>query len=304
MSVEMESFRIVSEGIVRIRPLEPVFVVFEGDPLTKTERVKRSVVLRELCARTLVNGKEYRQRMSDVNSVMWFTDDNWQLLGEDGQDDPVRIISLLYVDAEEKDFLFRNPGRYEVVFENYGEIIVEVEPAPLVDLPVQREMQDIGIELALWLLSLGDHRAPAIADRVERLLAQYPDTVYKDWLGLGLAASKVRRFHYPEGNPRSFGCEKMNLAEEQLGAYAGNLRKSPLHTEAAFMHAEAVANAALRRRPCPGDTVAVKNRAITLLESLRDSPFALVRHREFAREKLAELTALQSGNRPDTADDK
>ena len=242
----IRSVRVSSDSMVRIKPCEPAFVVLNVIVESSANEPKMGHVPLELARRIVINEVEYTLQFN-ANPVAVLSLNRSSVRQIDGSVKSFQVVAMLYWNTGENAYLFRKPDVYHVEFYPGACVDIVVEEPTKQERRMISEIEELGVDFAVGVMSPGDSRAKLLAPRIERMLDEYGDTAYARRLSIFLGTVEVaalRREAHAKDDRDLEGLvrRQLALATQYYGPYCNDEIESPL---------EAAARGASLRRPAP-----------------------------------------------------
>ena len=254
---------LVSPTSVVIKPCQPVYIVLEGPAQIDDEENAFQAV-----SEITVNQRTYRMRTPGVNGAALVFANEFK--SDESPDSPpaVRLTVVVYWDAEDTDFVFREPGSYVVGIGESTSVTVKVEQPTLSELHVIDKMRALGAPFALYCMQLAGRGEHGVADALESLAPLSKGTAYESLIGVALGISKLYNFKLVgDPDPADFLAQRTSVAKEYLERFCQSDPTSPVSCAAAYNVSTAMSQQAqfLRSRdPQVAEQLIVDSRALLL----------------------------------------
>lgn len=221
---------LVSPTSVVIKPCQPVYIVLEGPAPADIEGAGFQAV-----SEIMVNQRTYRMLAPGVwGAAIVFA---VEIESDENPDAPrsMRLTVVVYWDAEDSDFVFREPGSYEVRIGESPPVTVSVEQPTSSERLVIDKMAALGASFALYCMKLGGRAPDGVRDALEPLAVQAKGTAYEDLIGVALGISKLHDVRIVgEPDPADFLAHRTSVAKELLQRFCKTNPTSPVSCAAAY----------------------------------------------------------------------
>ena len=278
--LRIRSVHVSSDTTVRIKPYEPVFVVLDVTAESSANQGKMWDPPLELARRIVINDTEYALQFN-ANPVAVLSLDRSSIKQVNDDTKTFRVLAMLYWNIQENDYLFTEPGFYDVELYPGAGVKIIVEDPIEQERGIIAEIRDLGLDFAMFVMNPADQRSARFAPSAEQMLTKYRDTAYAKYLSISLGLIKLRAQRHEtyaksDIDLRSLAEQQVLLAREYFEPYCSGEIDSLFEAAAAYELAQKELDLVRRRRDLPTQQIVdVRRKAKGLFEKVKDSPYSL-----------------------------
>lgn len=285
--------RVLSPSPVQIKPCQPAYVSLEVMLDGWSDEKVTPDAPDALAGEVVINGQSYSFGFNS-NPVVLFE------LDRDTIERPSRgtirfnVVGTLFYNARDRDYVFREPGKYDVRFRGGAHLVVRVDAPSALEEAFLKEIEREDRAFVAMALGSDPQASIAMLPKIEGLLKKYRGTEYA--VPLSIIAGQLRLKEVVEEYRSRDSSDLAGLARRRVGImreyfepHAHSI-KSPNEVTAAYMLAQGLLDE-VKHNANTEEVTGKRAQATELLRRVAGSPFSLQRSRE-AKVKLAGLEVM------------
>lgn len=288
----IRSARVVSESPLHIKPCQPVYFVLEVRANWAEDQLPVEAPI-ELSREVKINGKVFVLSFN-ANPVALFELDPASVQRLGMAEIQFRVVGFAFLDAEDRDYLFKTPGRYDLQFSGGARLEVVVDDPTPVERQFLDEIHRSKEEYLAIIMNPSASQVRTILPQLQAWLERYGQTGYTELISIPLGEAKLGdlRNEYVErksSDLSSLSRRSVALMREHFGPFLKGSPKSPAVGRAGLSLANGLLDQIKNDRSlAPDEAEAIRTEARELLTRVIASPLAS-RDARRAQERLANL---------------